>query len=61
MRGADESQGSSFSYLTLEQRVPKDHPLRAMRRLMDTARGELSPRFDELYAWFGRRSPRRSP
>jgi len=50
MRGVDEIQGSSFSYLTLEQRVPKEHPLREMRLLVDRALDELSLRFDELYA-----------
>jgi transposase len=50
MRGEDEIQGATFSYVTLEQRVPNDHPLRAMRKLVDAALDELSPRFDGLYA-----------
>jgi transposase len=50
MRGGDEIQGATFSYVTLEQRVPEDHPLRAMRKLVDAALDELSPRFDEPYA-----------
>ena len=31
MRGSDEQSGSLFSYVDLETRVPKDHPLRAIR------------------------------
>ena len=33
MRGADEQPGSMFSYVSLEERVPADHPLRAIRRI----------------------------
>jgi transposase len=39
-----------FSYVSLEARVPEDHPLRAMRQLVDEALQTLSPRFDRLYA-----------
>jgi hypothetical protein len=48
MRGADEQPGSMFSYVSLEERVPKDHPLRAIRRITDRALERLSPRFDTL-------------
>ena len=37
MRGADEQPGSMFSYVSLEERVPADHPLRAIRRITDRA------------------------
>ena len=37
MRGADDQPGSMFSYVTLEERVPKDHPLREIRRITDRA------------------------
>ena len=37
MRGADEQPGSMFSYVSLEERVPQDHPLRAIRRITDRA------------------------
>jgi transposase len=50
MRGSDRAQGAMFSYLDLERRVPKDHPLRPLRALVDAALGELSPRLDRLYA-----------
>ena len=56
MRGDDESQGAVFSYVGLEQRVPKDHPLRAIRRMTDAALQELDAQFESLYARRGRPS-----
>jgi transposase len=56
MRGADEQPGSMFSYVTLEERVPPDHPLREIRRITDRALERLSPRFGTLYIKFGRPS-----
>ena len=56
MRGADEQPGSMFSYVSLEARVPVDHPLRAIRRITDRALDRLSPRFGTLYVNFGRPS-----
>ena len=56
MRGADEQPGSMFSYVSLEERVPADHPLRAIRRITDRALERLSPRFGTLYIKFGRPS-----
>ena len=56
MRGADEQPGSMFSYVSLEERVPPDHPLRAIRRITDRALERLSPRFGTLYVKFGRPS-----
>jgi transposase len=56
MRGADEQPGSMFSYVSLEERVPQDHPLRAVRRITDRALERLSPRFGTLYVKFGRPS-----
>jgi len=56
MRGADEQPGSMFSYVSLEDRVPADHPLRAIRRITDRALAQLSPRFDAIYVQFGRPS-----
>jgi len=56
MRGADEQPGSMFSYVSLEERVPPDHPLRAIRRITDRALERLSPRFGSLYVTFGRPS-----
>ena len=56
MRGADEQPGSMFSYVSLEARVPQDHPLRAIRRITDRALERLSPTFGALYVQFGRPS-----
>ena len=56
MRGADEQPGSMFSYVSLEERVPPDHPLRAIRRITDRALERLSPQFGALYVKFGRPS-----
>jgi len=56
MRGADERSGSMFSYVSLEERVPQDHPLRAIRRITDGALARLSPQFGSLYINFGRPS-----
>lgn len=56
MRGADEQPGSMFSYVSLEARVPADHPLRAIRQITDRALAQLSPRFGALYINFGRPS-----
>jgi transposase len=56
MRGADEQPGALFSYVSLEARVPLDHPLRAIRQITDRALERVSPRFGALYVNFGRPS-----
>lgn len=56
MRGHDEEQESIFSYISLEKRVPPDHPLRRVREMTDRALQELSGRFSELYSRTGRPS-----
>jgi transposase len=56
MRGADREQSSMFSYISAEQRVPRDHPLRPIRAMADAALGQLGPRFDAIYASGGRPS-----
>src|SRR2546426_12837968 len=56
MRGNEQEQDAVFSYVSLEQRVPTDHPLRAIRKMVDRALRELSPHFDGLYASTGRPS-----
>src|SRR5438128_2118571 len=54
MRGWDVRSDALFSYVSCEARVPKDHPLRAIRRIVDEALAALSPEFEKLYARFGR-------
>jgi transposase len=56
MRGPDERQAILFSYRSIEDRIPVDHPLRAMRRLVDPLLVELSPRLQALYSAIGRPS-----
>ena len=56
MRGEDRNQSELFSYGTLEERVPADHPLRAIRAMVEEALVALSARFDEIYGENGRPS-----
>src|ERR1700758_1734166 len=56
MRGWDERSDALFSYVSCEARVPKDHPVRPIRQIVDEALGALSPEFEKLYARFGRPS-----
>ena len=56
MRGTDDQPGSIFSHISPEDRVPSDHPLRAIRHTIDRALERLSPRFGTLYINFGRPS-----
>jgi len=56
MRGMDRQQSSMFGYVSAERRVPRDHPLRAIRTMTDTALSELSASLDRMYAADGRPS-----
>ena len=56
MRGADEQQEWMFSYISAEKRIPKDHPLRSIRTMVDAILKDMSPRFEGLYAKVGRPS-----
>ena len=56
MRGADQKPGALFSYVSCEERVPSDHPLRAIRLIVDEALEVLSPEFEQLYSKLGRPS-----
>lgn len=56
MRGDNEQQAAMYSYISPEQRVPADHPLRPLRQMTDESFKQLSPRFDQLYSRTGRPS-----
>lgn len=56
MRGETPKDSKLFSYVSLEQRVPADHPLREIRRMTDEVLAQLSGRFDEIYSRVGRPS-----
>jgi transposase len=56
VRGPDEQTGDMFSYVSPEQRVRPDHPLRAIRSMTDHVLRELSPRFRRMYSDIGRPS-----
>jgi transposase len=56
MRGDDEQQEGMFSYISPEKRVPADHPLRPIRRIVDEILKEMSPKFQKLYSDVGRPS-----
>src|SRR5438874_10810099 len=56
MRGSDQQQGHVFSYISPEQRVRKDHPLRPIRTMVDKVLKELSPEFTKMYSKVGRPS-----
>ena len=56
MRGGDVRTESLFSYLSCEERVPADHPLRPIRTIVDQALTLMSPAFDQLYSDLGRPS-----
>ncbi len=56
MRGDDQQQNHMFSYLSPETRVREDHPLRAIRAMVDEVLSQLSRRFDGMYATVGRPS-----
>jgi transposase len=56
MRGADYQQSGMFSYISAERRVPEDHPLRAIRTMVDVALRNMGAQFDAMYAQMGRPS-----
>jgi len=56
MRGNDSDDTQMWSYVSQEQRIPADHPLRPIRKMVDEVLDRLSPRFDKLYSKVGRPS-----
>ena len=56
MRGEDEKQTAMYSYVTLAQRIPADHPARQIRSMVDRALEKMDAQLDELYSTTGRPS-----
>src|ERR1700721_4389521 len=56
MRGTDQQQSHVFSYISPEQRVREDHPLRPIRTMVDEILKQLSPQFEKMYSKVGRPS-----
>ena len=56
MRGDGEVQAGMFSYVTLERRVPADHPLRSIRTLVDRALKDMDAELGAMYSRIGRPS-----
>src|SRR5438876_9073515 len=56
MRGRDKQQGGMFSYISAERRVPEDHPLRAIRAMVEVALRNMWTQFEAMYAKVGRPS-----
>lgn len=56
MRGDDKQQSAMFSYVTMEQRIAPDHPMRRIRALADRALARMDAEFDQLYSEMGRPS-----
>lgn len=56
MRGQVDPQSGLFSYFSVEQRVPADHPLRRVKAQADAVLGTMSAQFDAMYATVGRPS-----
>jgi len=56
MRGTQDKQNAMFSYISQEDRIPQDHPLRLLREIMEPILARLSPQFSAIYADAGRPS-----
>jgi len=56
MRGEDDKQGYMFTYLSPDDRVPRDHPLRTIKAFADTVLKEMNPTFKAMYSNTGRPS-----
>jgi transposase len=56
MRGSDQTSGSLFSYVDLEERIPARHPLRTIRGIVNDVLVSLDGEFERLYEGTGRQS-----
>ena len=48
MRGDSTNQGELLSYVSLEDRIPDNHPIRKVRKIVDTALAEIETSFDDM-------------
>ena len=53
MRGDDNQQEGMFSDISPEKRIPADHPLRPIRKMVDEILKQMSPKFQKLYFEWG--------
>jgi len=56
MRGSDLLQGTFFSWVDMEERIPASHPLRPFKKAVDLILKSMSPEFDKRYSAQGRPS-----
>jgi len=56
MRGENKQQATMLMLMSPESCIPADHPLRAIKKLADSALAKISPLFDAMYAGAGRPS-----
>lgn len=56
MRGMNDKQDGKFSCISTEERVPKDHPLRPIRMMVDRTLSDISPKLEGMYSRTGRPS-----
>lgn len=56
MRGETSTQSGLFSYVSLESRIPADHPIRKIRNVVDKALADMNSAFDDMYSITGRPS-----
>lgn len=56
MRGETSKQSELFSYVSLESRIPADHPIRKIRKVVDKALADMDSAFDDMYSLTGRPS-----
>ncbi|MGI9294414.1 MAG: IS5 family transposase [Pseudomonadales bacterium] len=56
MRGQEDQQPALFSYISLEDRVPVNHPIRTIRKIVDSAIEQLDDPFEAMYSAHGRPS-----
>jgi transposase len=56
MRGEERRQRSMLLVVNLEERIPKEHPLRRIKQMAELALRQMSPMFDEIYSVLGRPS-----